>query len=71
MKKQCRMDQQNLHSIFIDLEKTYDRLYLTILYKSLGNKWLRISYIQTIQDMHKAVSTSVQTQGKETNNYLL
>lgn len=32
-----------------------------ILWKTIENKWIRIVYIQTIQDMFEGFSTSVKT----------
>lgn len=47
------MDQQDLHLIFIDLEKTYYRVSREILWKLLEKKGIHIAYIQVIQDMYQ------------------
>lgn len=65
------MDQQDIHLIFIDLKKTYDRVSREILWKDLKNKGVRIAYIQDIQDMYKGVLTSVRTQGGEKDDFLI
>ena len=64
--KRYHMDQQDLHLIFIDSEKAYDRVPREILWKALEKKRVRIAYIRAIQDMYEGVSTSVQTRGRET-----
>ncbi|KAL5193749.1 LINE-1 retrotransposable element ORF2 protein [Glycine soja] len=67
--EQYRMDQQDLHLIFIDLEKAYDRVPREILWKALEKKGVRVTYIRTIQDMYDRVSTSVRTQGGESDDF--
>lgn len=63
------MDQQDPHLIFIDLDKAYDIVLLQIIWKFLEKKKVRITYIRVIQDMHEGVSTNVQTQGGETDDF--
>ncbi|KAL5181119.1 LINE-1 retrotransposable element ORF2 protein [Glycine soja] len=67
--KQYRMNQQDLHLIFIDLEKAYDRVPREILWKALEKKGVRVAYIRAIQDMYDRVSTSVRTQGGESDDF--
>lgn len=59
------MDKNELHLVFIDLEKAYDRVYSReILLKVLENKEIRIVYIQAIKNMYEGLSTGVRTQGR-------
>ncbi|KAL5157078.1 Outer envelope protein 64, mitochondrial [Glycine soja] len=67
--EQYRMAQQDLHLIFIDLEKAYDRVLREILWKALEKKGVRVAYIRAIQDMYDRVSTSVRTQGGESDDF--
>ncbi|KAL5157229.1 Secretory carrier-associated membrane protein 3 [Glycine soja] len=67
--EQYRMDQQDLYLIFIDLEKAYDRVPREILWKALEKKGVRVAYIRAIQDMYDRVSTSVRTQGGESDDF--
>ncbi|RZC29082.1 Ribosome biogenesis protein WDR12-like [Glycine soja] len=67
--EQYRMAQQDLHLIFIDLEKAYDRVSREILWKALEKKGVRVAYIRAIQDMYDRVSTSVRTQGGESDDF--
>jgi len=48
----------DLHLIFIDLEKAYDRVPREILWKALKKKGVRVTYIRAIMDMYEGFSTS-------------
>jgi len=52
------IDIIDLHLVFIDLEKTYDRVSKEILWKALKKKGVRVTNIQAIMDMYEEVSTS-------------
>ena len=50
--------------IFIDLEKTYDRVPREVLWKVLEKKRFRIAHIRVVKDMYDRVTTSVRIQGR-------
>ena len=53
--------RQNLHMIFVDLEKAYDRVPRDIIWWALRKKQVGEEYIKVIQDMYDGCTTSVRT----------
>ncbi|KAI0501879.1 hypothetical protein KFK09_016824 [Dendrobium nobile] len=56
--------------IFIDLEKTYDKVPREVLWRVLEKKRVNNTYIQIIKDMYAGAITCVQTQGGLTKYFL-
>ena len=52
---------QDLHLVFVDLEKAYDRVPRELIWLSLRKKNVPEGYIKVIQDMHKDILTQLQT----------
>ena len=64
-----RRKRKDLHMIFIDLEKAYDREPRDLLWKVLEKKEVQVEYIRVIQDMYERVRTRVRTPAGETIDF--
>jgi hypothetical protein len=58
------MKKKDLHTIFIDLEKTYDKIPINIMWWGLDKHKFSTKYIKLIEDMYINVVTSVRTSDK-------
>jgi hypothetical protein len=64
-----REQKKDLHMVFIDLEKTYDKMPKNIMWWPLQKHKVSIKYITIIKDMYDNVVTSVQTSDRGTNDF--
>ena len=61
--------KKDLHMVFTDLEKTYDRVPRDILWRILKKKGVRVVYIQVIKDMYDGAITAVRTHEGQTGSF--
>ena len=61
----------DLHMVFIDLEKTYDRVLREVLWECLEKKEVSPLYIRLIKDMYVGGRTNVRTPGGVTNDFFV
>ena len=64
-----RDSKRNLHMVFIDLEKAYDKVPREVLWWTLMKKKIPIKYIDIIKDMYDGVVTNVRTCEGITSNF--
>jgi hypothetical protein len=57
--KICREQKKDLHMVFIDLEKAYDKVSKNVMWWALQKHKVSTKYITLIKDMYNNVVTSV------------
>jgi hypothetical protein len=57
--KRCREQKKDLHMIFIDMEKTYDKVPRNVMWRVLQKHKVSSKYITLIKNMYDNVVTSV------------
>jgi hypothetical protein len=67
--ERCREQKKDMHMIFIDLEKTYDKVPRNIMWWALQKHKVSSNYITLIKDMYDNVVTSVRISDKDTNDF--
>jgi hypothetical protein len=64
-------EQKDLHMVFIDLEKAYDKILRNLVWWALDKHKVPTKYITLIKDMYDKVVTSVRTTHGDKNVYLI
>jgi hypothetical protein len=57
--ERCREQKKNMHMVFIDLEKAYDKVPRNVMWWALQKHKVSTNYITLIKDMYDNVVTSV------------
>ena len=61
--------RRNLHRIFIDLEKAYDRVPREVIWWVLKKKGVTKRYIELVKDMYDGTITTIKTTIGETSQF--
>jgi hypothetical protein len=59
--------KKDLHMVFIDLEKSYDKIPRNLMWWALDKHKVPTKYVTLIKDMYDKVVTSVRTIDGDTN----
>jgi hypothetical protein len=67
--ERCMEQKKDMHIIFIDLEKAYDKVPRNVMWWALQKHKVSLKYITLIKNMYDNVVTSVQTNDGDTNDF--
>jgi hypothetical protein len=67
--KRWREQKKDLHIIFIDLEKAYDKVLMNVMWWILQKYKVSSKYITLIKDMYDNVVTSIRISDGDTNDF--
>jgi hypothetical protein len=67
--ERCREQKKDLHLIFIDMKKTYDKVPRNVMWWALQKHKVSSKYITLIKDMYDNIVISVRTSDRDTNDF--
>ena len=65
LQEKCREKNKDLHMVFVDLEKAFDRIPRDLVWWCLWKKGVPEEYNKIVQDMYRSSKTQVVTQKGE------
>ena len=71
LQAKCREKNKDLHMVFVDLEKAFDRIPRDLIWWCLRKKGVPEEYVKIVQDMYRSCKTKVVTQKGETEYFAI
>ena len=66
-----REQKKDLHLVFIDLEKAYDKIPRNVIWWALEKHKVPTKYVALIKDIYNKVVTNVRTNDGDTSDFLI
>jgi hypothetical protein len=67
--ERCREQKNDIHVVFIDLKKDYDKVVRNVMWWALQKHKVSTKYNPLIKNMYNNVLTSVRTSDRDTNDF--